>query len=153
MFKQILAYKNGTPLSVDTSLNGEKCLVVDSQRVLSASWQSASITTAKTTTIISAKQNESVLLTDLVVILSQNMFFATITPRFSDGTNTVDFFVFNASTAPFQFSHAFQGGIRGWKNADFQIVTNQATTVSIFVGFVNIPTEQTMPYGAWNENR
>jgi hypothetical protein len=153
MLKQYLADINGTPLNVQTGLDGSQCLVTDSSRVLAAHWHSTEITIATTTTIIAAKPGESVLLTDLIVTLSKKVNAATIIPCFSDGTNTVNLFTFEAETSPFQFSHAFQGGIRGWKDADFQIVTNQATTVSVFVGYVHISPEQTKPYGEWDGNR
>jgi hypothetical protein len=93
------------------------------------------------------------MLTDLVIVLSKKVVAATIVPRFSDGTNTEDLFTFDAATASFQFSHAFQGGLRGWKDADFQIVTDQATTVGVLLGYVHIAVEQTIAYGTWNASR
>ena len=153
MWKHFLADKAGTPLNVQTGVDGNQCLITDGARVLMAHWRSAEITIATTTTIIEAVPNESVLLTDLIITLSKKVNLATIIPCFDDGTNTVNLFTFDASTAPFQFSHAFTGGMRGWRDASFQIVTNQATTVSVLVGYVHVASEQTETYSMWDARR
>lgn len=153
MFKYYLADKNGTPLNVQTGISGSQCLVTDGARVLDAHWESASITTATTTALVEAKPDESIMLTDLVVILSKKVAGATIIVRFTDGTNTVPLFTFDAVTASFQFSHAFQGGLRAWKDADFQVVTNQATTVGVLIGYVHIASNETKEYGVWDAER
>ena len=153
MLKHYLADTNGVPLNVQTGLDGSRCLIIDSSRVIAAHWQSVSITTATTTPVVVAKPGEAIMLTDMVIILSKKVNLATIIPCFADGTNTVNLFEFDASTAPFQFSHAFQGGLRGWKDADMQIVTNQATTVGVLIGYVHISPEQTSSYGVWDAER
>ena len=93
------------------------------------------------------------MLTDLVLILSKKVADATIIPRFADGTNTINLFTFDGAAASFQFSHAFQGGIRGWKDANLQIVTNKTTTVGVLIGYVHIATDETKPYGKWDKER
>ncbi len=153
MFKHYLANASGVPLNVQIGLEGKQCLVTDGSRVLAAHWQSAAITTATTTTIVAAKPNESILLTDLVLILSKKVASATITPCFDDGTTAINLFAFDAATAPFQFSHAFQGGLRGWKDADFRVVTSHNTTVGVLVGYVHVAPKQTKSYGVWNAER
>lgn len=153
MNKIILANTSGIPLNVQTGVDGSQCLVTDGSRVLAAHWRSETITTNTTTTIIEARPDEAVMITDLIIILSKKVASATIISRFYDGTNAENFFTFDAATASFQFSHAFQGGIKGWKEANFQIVTNQSTTVSVFVGYVHINTKQTSAYDVWNSAR
>lgn len=153
MFKYVLADKDGMPLNVQTGVDGNRCLVTDGVRVMAAHWQSHNITTATTTTIIEAIPDESILLTDIVLILSKKVANATIIPRFADGTNTVNLFTFDAATASFQFSHAFQGGLRGWKDADFQIVTNEVTTIGVLAGYVHIATPETKTYSEWDGER
>ena len=153
MLRFLLAHKDQAPLNVQTGIDGNKCLITESMRMLSTHWQSASITTATTTTIVSARANGSILMTDLIIILSKKVASATIIPRFTDGTNTVDLFPFDAATASFQFSHAFQGGLWGWKDADFQIVTDQATTVGVLLGYFQIAPKQTLTYGQWDISR
>jgi len=153
MFKYFLVNKAGTPLDVQVGLADHQTLMVESHRVLDAHWKSSPITTATTTTIITSRPNESVMLTDLVVILSKKVAASTIVVRFNDGTNTAILFTFDSTVDSFFFSHAFQGGIRSWKNANFQIVTDQATTVTVFVGYVHISEDATKSYAVWNAER
>ncbi|MFC1567317.1 hypothetical protein ACFL3R_00585 [Thermodesulfobacteriota bacterium] len=153
MFKHYVADANGVPLDVHAGLDDHPTRITESLRTLVAHWQSAEITTATTTTIVPAIASESIMLTDFIITLSKKVVSATIIPRFYDGTNTVNLFTFDAGTAGFQFSHTFTGGLKGWKDADFQIVTNAATTVSVLVGYVHISAKATKSYSEWNSER
>lgn len=153
MLKQILANTAGIPLNVQTGVDGNECLITDGSRVLAAHWQAVEITTATTTTVIKVKPNESILLTDLIIVLSKKVIGATIIPCFTDGTNIINLFTFDAAINPFQFSHAFQGGMRGWKDAEFQIITSHNTTVSALVGYVHVAPKQTKSYSIWSAER
>ena len=153
MWKFFQSNSSGVPLCVEKGLSQCPTLITESIRTLNAHWRSSAITTATTTTIVESIPDESILLTDLVVILSKKVASATIIARFYDGTNTANLFTFDAETDAFQFSHAFQGGLRGWKEADFQIVTNDVTTVSVLVGYVHIKSESTKDYSIWNAER
>lgn len=153
MWKIFLANKSGTPLNVQTGVDGSQCLVTDGVRTLDAHWRSANITTATTTTIVEASPNESIMLTDLIIILSKKVAAATIIPRFACEGHTINLFTFDGNVDAFQFSHAFTGGLRGWKEADFQIVTNEATTVGVLVGYVHVASKQTKTYSEWDSER
>ena len=153
MFKHYLANKNGTPLDVHDGLDDHPVLIAESRRVLNAHWKSSAITTATTTTVVSTKPNESILLTDLIIVLSKKVAASTIVAQFSDGTNTANLFTLDSTVDSFQFAHAFQGGLRGWKDADFQIVTNEATTLSVLVGYVHISSKSTKAYAVWDDER
>ena len=153
MLKFFLANKAGVPLCNQDGLTDCPTLVSESIRTLEAHWKSPAITTATTTTVVEARPNQSIMLTDLVVILSKKVAGATVIVRFSDGTNTEIMLTFDAATANFEFTHAFTGGLRGWKDADFQIVTNQATTLAVIVGYVHISTESTKAYDVWDAER
>ena len=153
MWKFYVADKAGAPIDVRCGLDECQTLITEGLRTLAAHWKSPSITTATTTTVVEAKPNQSIMLTDLVVILSKKVAGATVIVRFSDGTNTEIMLTFDAATANFEFTHAFTGGLRGWKDADFQIVTNQATTLAVIVGYVHISTESTKAYDVWDAER
>lgn len=153
MWKFLLSAKNGTPLDACSGLSDKPTLIAESLKTTEAHWKSASITTAVTTTIIAANPRESILLTDIIITLSKKVTASTIIVRFSDGTNTVNLFTLDGATASFQFSHAFQGGLKGWKEANLQVVTNEATTVSILVGYVHLTPMATKTYSVWNGER
>ena len=153
MWKFFLSNKNGMPVSVRGGLGDSPVLVSESVKVLDAHWKSSAITTAKTTTVVEARPNESILLTDLMIILSQKVTAATIIVQFYDGTNTVVLLTLDAASDSFQFSHAFQGGLRGFKDADLQVVTDNTTTLSVLVGYLHVSPGSTKPYAVWNAER
>jgi len=153
MWKVFQATKAGEPVNIRLGLDDACTVVTEGLKTLDAHWRSSAITTAVTTTVVEAKVNESILLTDIMVILSKKVTAATIIVRFSDGTNAVNMFTLDAGTNPFQFSHAFQGGLRGWKDASLQVVTDDTTTVSVLVGYVHISSEATQSYDVWDSDR
>lgn len=153
MWKFFLSAKNGVPLDACTGLSDKPTLITESLKTTEAHWKSSAITTATTTTVVSVIPNESIMLTDLIIVLSKKVAGATVIVRFSDGTNTVNLFTLDAATAAFQFSHAFQGGIKGWKDANFQVVTDDITTLSVMVGYNPLPTKITKTYSEWNAER
>ena len=153
MWKFFQADKGGNPVNVRTGLDDESTLVAESLKIIDAHWKSSAITTATTTTVVEAMSSESIMLTDLVIVLSKKVAAATVVVQFYDGTNTENLFTLDANVDSFQFSHAFQGGVRGWKDADFQIVTDQATTLAVLVGYVHISSKGTKEYSVWNAER
>jgi len=59
-----------------------------------------------------------------------------------------------AETAPVNFSHAFSGGFKGWKDADFQIVTlGAAIVVTVTVVYLHISETLTLEYTKWLAER
>ena len=153
MNKVYLANKDGVSVEIRPGINDSPVLIAESLRILAGHWQTQSITTATTTTIISTRPNEAVMLTDIVVILSKKVASATIIVRFSDGVNTINLMTLDAATAAFNFSHPFQGGIRGWKDANFQVVTSHNTTVAVLAGYTNITSRAAQAFGLWNAER
>ena len=154
MWKFFQSDKNGTPLNIQTGIDGNPTLITDGIRALNAQWKTTALATAVTGQhLVDAKPNGSIMLTDLIVILSKKVTAATISFSFDSGTYRADLLAFDAGTNPFQFSHSFQGGLRTWKDANLLITTNDATTVSVLVGYVHISPVQTKPYGVWNAER
>jgi len=154
MWKFFQSDKNGTPLNIQTGIDGNPTLITDGIRALNAQWKTTALATAVTGQhLVDAKPNGSIMLTDLIVILSKKVTAATISFSFDGGVYKAELFSFDAGTSSFQFSHSFQGGLRGWKDANLLITTNDATTVSVLVGYVHISPVQTKPYGVWNAER
>jgi len=153
MWKVFQADKSGDPVDIRVGLKDKPTLITEGLKTLDAHWRSSAITTAITTTVVEAIPNESILLTDLIIILSKKVAGGTIVVRFYDGTNTEVLFTLDAATDSFQFSHVFQGGLKGWKDADLQVVTDQATTVSVMVGYVHVSSKGTLNYAVWNAER
>ncbi len=141
-------------LDVQRGINGSPTLIAESLAKLEAHWKVSTITSATTTTVVEAKSNESIMLTDLIITSTKKVASSNITFQFYDGTNTEIMGKMEAATAPVNFSHAFSGGLKGWKDADFQIVTDQdAMEVTVMVGYVHISEALTLEYDKWNAER
>ncbi len=153
MNKINLADSNGICVNIRNGFDDKPAIITESLLSLNTNWYSSVITTATTTTIAESKPNQSILITDIVIVLSKKVTNATIEVMFDDGSNNVTLFTFDASTSSFQFSHTFRGGIRGWKDADFKIITNQATTVSVLIGYLHISPESSQSYFVWDAGR
>jgi len=153
MWKFFQSDKNGIPISICNGLRDEPTLISESVKTVDTHWKSSAITTATTTTVVSVKPNESILLTDILIVLSKKVAGATVIVQFSDGTNTEVLFTLDATVDSFQFSHAFQGGLRGWKEANIQVITNQVTTISVLVVYIHVSTKSTQKYTVWNAGR
>jgi len=154
MLKYIIAHKDGTPVNVRTGLDDNVVLVAESLKTLDAHWKSGINDAAETITVVEAKPNQSIMLTDIIITSSKKVASSTVTIQFSDGTNTEVLMVMEGASAPIEFPHAFQGGLKGWKEADFQVVTDQAAMyVVTLVGYVHLSTAATKGYGAWNAER
>jgi len=154
MLKQILAAAGGKALNTMLGIDGIQTLVAESITKLNAHWQTAVITINTTTTIVAVRPQESIMLTDLIITSSKKVAGLDITAQFYDGTNTVVMMGVEGATAPVNFGHAFAGGLRGWKDADFQIVTDvTAGNVTVMVGYVRISPKFTLDYSVWDAER
>jgi len=154
MLKQNIAHTDGTPLDVHSGFDDHLTLITEGLRGLECHWKTGINDASETTTIVESKYNQAMLLTDIVVTSSKKVNSSTVTLQFSDGTNTEIMMVIDGAEAPVEFSLNFQGGIRGWKNADLQVVTNQAAMyVVTFIGYVHISPESSKEYGVWNAER
>jgi len=154
MFKYFLADKSGVPLDVQPGIHGEPTIVTESVRTLSCHWAVATNSGIETITAVEVRPNESIMITDLIITSSKKVTDATIIPLFDDGTNSIDLITIEAGLVAVEFSHAFTGGIRGWKDADFKITTNKAAmNVETLVAYVRISSDLTLTYSEWNANR
>ena len=154
MLKLVAADKSGIPLDVHAGLDDHPTRITESLKTLDAHWRASAITTATTTIVVPARAGASLMMTDIVVILTKKVTAATIVVSWEcSGGYKVPMFSLDAGTASFQFSHAFQGGMKGWKDADIVVITNDTTTLSVLVGYVHISTESTQSYSEWNSER
>ncbi len=154
MLKLVLAKPGGKPLDVHAGIDGKPVLVVESLARLEVHWQTAVITGSTTTTIIEAKPGESVMLTDLIITSTKKVANLDIIVQFDDGTNTIIMLDIEGATAPVNFSHAFSGGVKGWKNASLEVVTDQAViNVTVMIGYLHISKDLTLTYDQWDAAR
>lgn len=154
MIKILLANKIGKILLNRIGLNGQSVLVVESLIKLDAHWQSSVNDAAETIDIVTPKSKESIMITDLIITSSKKVANSTLIIQFSDGVNTELLTEMEGETSPIEFSHAFSGGLKGWKDAVLQVVTDQALmNVTTLIGYVKISKTLTKTYSEWDVER
>lgn len=155
MIKVLLANPcNNEALAVKSGFDGKCTLIVESLLKLTAKWQSVVNTGVETKDVVTPVPDESILLTDLIVSSSKKVALSTITIQFSDGVNTEVLLTTEGSSSPIEFSHAFVGGLTGWKDAVLQAVTDQAAmNVTTLIGYVKISKALTKTYSEWDMER
>lgn len=142
--------KEGKALFTREGIDGNLVLISEGLRSLNALWQTGISTGAVTNALITPLPDTSILLTDIIITSTKKVALSTIIVQFNDGSNTKLLMEIEAATAPVQFSHAFVGGVTGWKDATLQIVTNQAAmNVTVMVGYVKISKMLTKTYDEW----
>ena len=133
---------------------GECTLVAESLVRLTARWKSGVNNAAETIDVVTPKPSESIFITDLLLTSSKKVANSTIVLQFYDGTNTEKIMEIEGESAPVEFSHAFAGGLPGWKDAILQVITDQAAMyVVTLVTYIKVSEKLTKVYSDWSEDR
>lgn len=133
---------------------GRCTLIAESLARLNAKWQSAINSAAETIDIVAPDVDESIFITDLLITSSKKVANSTIILQFYDGINTEQIMEIEGVSAPVEFSHAFAGGLRGWKDAILQVITDQAAMyVVTLVGYIKVSKDLTKTYNEWDADR
>ena len=110
-------------------------------------FSAASRTTAGTTQIVQPPADGSIIITDLIVNADKRN-AGRVTLQLNDGTRSV--VIFSASTvdAPVSSTISLGGRVRGWQNADLELVTVGAVVADVTV--VYFRSEQGLEYDVWD---
>lgn len=146
--------QSGQTLNYEPGFTGECTLVTESLTQLNAKWRSSINSAAETIDAVTPEADESIFITDVVLTSSKKVANSTIILQFYDGTNTEKIMEIEGESAPVEFSHAFAGGLSGWKDAILQVITDQAAMyVVTLVGYVKVSKNLTKTYSEWNAER
>jgi len=148
----IVSQVDGQELCTHPGYVGRRFLVAQSFASMNGSFKSASLGGAGTAIISAPELGGSIVLTDLVVT-SDKVNGATITLRFSDGTESVNIFVSDVTDAPCNLATSFAGQWKGWKDARLEMVTTGAVAATIAVGYFKLKEELSLDYGEWDAAR
>lgn len=152
-----IALKNpitNATLDLQKGLAGDCTLITESLRTLNAKCQFVVNTGIETVDVVIPLPDESIFITDIIVSSSKKVAASTIVIQLSDGVNTEICMEFEAATAPIQFSHAFSGGMLGWKDAILQVVTDKAAmNVTTLVSYIKVSDVFTKTYTEWDAER
>ena len=146
--------QSGQTLDNQSGFTGDCTLVAESLIRLNAKWQSGINTAAETIDVVTPDADTSIFITDVLVTSSKKVALSTIILQFYDGTNTEKIMEIEGASAPVEFSHAFAGGLAGWKDAILQVITDQAAMyVVTLAGYVKVSKSLTKTYSEWNAER
>jgi len=141
-------------LDCEPGFTGDCTLIAESLTRLNAKWRSGINNAAETIDVVTPKPGESIFITDVLLTSSKKVANSTIILQFYDGTNTEKIMEIEGETAPVEFSHAFAGGLSGWKDAILQVITDQAAMyVVTLVGYIKVSESLTKTYSEWDTER
>ncbi len=145
---------SGQLLDNRIGFDGKRTLVAESYCRLASRWKSGINNAAETVDIVTPKPSETIFITDLLLTSSKKVANSTIILQFYDGTNTEKIMEIEGETAPVEFSHAFAGGLSGWKDAILQVITDRAAMyVVTLVGYIRVSENLTKTYSEWSADR
>ena len=109
--------------------------------------------TTGTTTIVTPPQNESIVITDLI-ISAEKKNSGIDTLLFNDGTNTENLIVVSVDDSPVNLAIPFAGLWQGWENGYLQITQAGANHyISVAVGYYYMSSDLSVCYTRWNKLR
>jgi len=143
---QALATSKGS--CSDTVLITENCSMINSR------WNYVANLGAVTGIGADCRPMEAIMLTGIIVSSKIKVVGGTITLQFSDGTNTEICLVMETEEKTFEWTYAFLHGLKGWKGADFQVVTSAAGhDVSTLVTYVRLTGDLVKKHDEWKAEK
>jgi len=137
---------NATP---SLSERGQALGVTDPNKVF-GQFKAANRTTAGTTTVVEPLLDGSISITDLI-ISADKVNGATVTVRFTDGTNTINIYRGVTTDAPINVALSIAGRFRGWRDARIELVTTNAVDASVTLGYLKYA--DSVPFARWDKLR
>lgn len=145
--------ESGKALKTDVDVEGCKILAVETISKLKALWKTGNNAGAASIDLIAPPANESLMVTDLIITSGRQVPNSTVTVQFTDGTRTEVLMILNNAEVV-KFNHGFEGGIRAWKDAKIQIITDTANQlISSFCAYVKISPAFTKSFDEWDAER
>lgn len=115
-------------------------------------FKSTTRSSAGTSTIAEPLPKSSILLTDLI-LTSDRVALATVTVRFTDGTNNVDIITAAVNDAPVNLALSFGGRWQGWKDARVDLITVGNATATVACGYMKVEEAYTLHFNDWDSRR
>ena len=153
MIKSILTTgRNGNELQTYDGYDGAPVLVTTTHGAQHGSFVAATREAAGTTAVIAAQADDAIVLTDLI-LTTDKVQNATATVNITDGVNTVKLIAANLTDAPCNIAISFAGHWQSWRAARVDLVTVNAVTATLALGYFRIPWDTAMAYGEWDAQR
>ena len=148
----IIAERNGKEFHSYDGYDDASVLVTTTHGANDGTFTAATRTEAGTTTVIAARGNDGIFLTDLILTTDKvNAASATVT--ITDGTNNVTLISATVTDAPCNIALPFAGKWETWQACRIDFVTVGVVKATLALGYFRIPSEKTLPYAAWDAKR
>jgi len=142
----------GKNLHTDNDPSGEPTLVTTDYARLHGTFASATGTAGTTSTVIAARGNEGITVTDLIVNIEKtNNASATVQVTDASANGPVVLAVVAADTGG-TLAISFQGNFATWKAARIEVVA-VAADANVTVGYYRTPEENTLSFATWDARR
>jgi len=150
--RSVLFSINRKPLHTET-VGGNTHLIVEEHARVNTQFKSTTFTSDGTITVVTPPPGTAIVFTDFLI--SAKKFSAgNVSIRFTDGTDTVDIFVQDATDAPVFLAFSPQGRWRGWKDAQIDVVVVGADTdPTVAIGYYFIRGEGVLSFADWDAER
>jgi len=149
---QIIASRSGKEIHTYDGYDGEPVLVTTTHGAQHGSFVAATRTEAGTTAVISARGEDGIVFTDLI-LTTDKVQGATVTVAITDGSNTVTVVAADVTDAPCNIALSFAGHWQTWQAAYVNLTTVGVVKATLALGYFRIPWNVTLPYSAWNALR
>lgn len=153
MIKTILiAGRDGKEIQSYDGYDSDPVIVTTTYGAHRGNFVAETRSSAGTTAVIDASGNDGIVLTDLI-LTTDKVQSATVTVNITDGVNTVAVVATDVSDAPCNIAIAFAGHWQTWQGARVDLVTVNAVTTTLALGYFRILEDTTLSYAAWNALR
>ena len=144
--------KSGRELHSYEGYDGDPILVHTTHANRYGHFAAGTRTGAGTTTIIAARGNDAIVLTDLIMTCDR-VNGATATVNVTGGGNTVAIISADVTDSAVSLAIAFAGRWETWRAAQVDLVTVGAVTATVSLGYYRIPWNYARSYSKWNAER
>ena len=148
----IIAERNGKEFHSYDGYDDAPVLVTTTHGAHDGTFTAATRTVAGTTTVIAARGDEGIFLTDLI-LTTDKVNGATATVTITDGTYNVTLISADVTDAPCNIALSFAGKWATWQACRIDFVTVGTVTATLALGYFRTSREKTLPYAAWNAKR
>ncbi len=149
---RLIDVATGKDLHTYPDPGGHPTFVISDYARLHGTFASVVGGTGTTTTVIAARGNEGITLTDLIVNIGKtNNASATVQVEDAAGNGPVILAVVASDTGA-TLGIGFQGNFATWKAARVEVVA-VAADANVTVGYYRVPAENTLAFDAWDARR
>ena len=148
----LIASASGKELHTHEGYDGEPVLITATHGSYIGHFNTVTRSSQGTTTIVSAQSDDAIVLTDLI-LTTDKVAGASATVIITDGANSETLIAAKLNDAPCNVAISFAGHWQTWRACYIDLITINAVTATVALGYYRIPWDKAMAYGEWNALR